>query len=117
MIPSLAFQYQHPCLVVYIDLTHQWLLIPKLGSGLEKPPPWSAEGGNDFDASVFHPGSPQCRNEEPDVFGRSPQVSIPVPASFAQVHPRVVWKVVECHGHRMLSGVVDVSADCDEPEN
>ena len=116
VIPSLAFQYQHQCLVAYKDLTHHWLLLPMLGLGLAMPLPCSAEDGSSFDASAFHLGSPQCTNEESGVVGRPPQVSNPVPASFAQVRLRVVWKVAECHGHRTLSDVVDVSADCDESE-
>ena len=83
---------------------------------MKMPLPWSAEDGSDFDASAFHPGSPQCTSEGPDVVRRPPQMSIPVPASFAQVHLRVNWKVVECHGHRRLSDVIDVSANCDESE-
>lgn len=84
-----------------------------LGLGLAMPLPWSAEDGSGFDASSFHLGSPQCTNEESGVVGRPPQVSNPVPASFAQVRLRVVWKVAECHGHRTLYDVVDVSTGCD----
>ena len=76
MIPSLAFRYQHQCLVAYKDLTHYWLLLPMLGLGLEMPLPWSAEDGSGFDASAFHLGSPQCRNEESGVVGRPPQRSV-----------------------------------------
>ena len=68
VIPFLATRYQHPCLVTYEDLTHHhWLLLPMSGIGLKMPPPWSAEDGSDFDASAFHPGSPQCTNEGPGV--------------------------------------------------
>ena len=68
MIPFLAFRYQNLYLVAYEDLTHRcWPLLPMPGMGLEMPPPWSAKDGNDFDASAFHPGRPQCTNEEPGV--------------------------------------------------
>ena len=116
MIAFLAFRYQHQCLVAYNDFTHHWLLLPMLDSRLEMPPSWLAEDGSDFNASAFHLGSPQCMNEEPAVVGRPPQVYILDPASFPQVYLCVVWKVVECHGQRMLSGIVDVSADCVESE-
>ena len=46
---------------------YHWLLLPMSGMGLKMPPPWSAEDGSDFDASAFHPGSPQCTNEGPGV--------------------------------------------------
>ena len=65
--PFLAFRYQHLCLVAYEDLTHHWPLLPMPEMGLEMPPPWLAEDGNDFDASVFHPGWLQCTNEGPSV--------------------------------------------------
>ena len=68
VIPFLAFRYQHLCLVAYGNLTHHcWSLLPMPDMGLEMPPPWSAEDGNDFDASAFHPGWPQCTNEGPGV--------------------------------------------------
>ena len=67
VIPFLAFRYQYQCLVAYQYLTHHWPLLPVLGMGLEMPPPLSAEDGNDFDASAFHPGWPQCSNGEPGV--------------------------------------------------
>ena len=67
VIPFLAFRYQHLCLVAYEDLTHHRPLLPMPDMGLEMPSPWLAEDGNDLDASVFHPGWPQCTNEGPGV--------------------------------------------------
>ena len=117
VISFLAFRYQYLCLVAYQYLIHHWPLLPVLGMGLEMPPPRSAEDRKRFRricvpsgmATMYERRAWCCLTTTVGVHFRPCFIRTGSPSC-------TVCKVVERHGHRTLSDVVDVSANRDESE-